>query len=291
MEIAERVMILRDGSKVATCKAKDTDDRKLSFLMTGQEISYSALTNDFNRERTILSVDRLSKKGNYRDISFDLHEGEVLGITGLLGSGRTELALSLFGMNPPDSGRIRIDGETVHLATNREAIARGIGYVPEDRLTLGLIMAQSVGNNVAITVLETLLAYFNLIDPGKQKAFIDQRISDLNIRVSDSEVAVNTLSGGNQQRVVIAKWIATRPKILILDAPTVGVDVAAKNGIYEIVKQLASNGIGIILISDEVPEVLSNCHRILLMRKGRVLGQYLPSEVSEKEMERKINEG
>ncbi len=291
MEIAERVMILRDGSKVATCKAKDTDDRKLSFLMTGQEISYSALTNDFNRERTILSVDRLSKKGNYRDISFDLHEGEVLGITGLLGSGRTELALSLFGMNPPDSGRIRIDGETVHLATNREAIARGIGYVPEDRLTLGLIMAQSVGNNIALTVLETLLTYFNLIDPGKQKAFIDQRISDLNIRVSDSEVAVNTLSGGNQQRVVIAKWIATRPKILILDAPTVGVDVAAKNGIYEIVKQLASNGIGIILISDEVPEVLSNCHRIFLMRKGRVVGQYLPSEVSEKEMERKINEG
>jgi simple sugar transport system ATP-binding protein len=291
MEIAERVTILRDGLKVATLDAKDIDNRKLSFLMTGEEISYSALTNDFNRELTILEVDRLSKKGNYRNISFDLHAGEVLGITGLLGSGRTELALSLFGMHPPDSGRIRINAETVHLATNQGAIARGIGYVPEDRLTLGLIMEQPVGSNIALTVLETLLTRFNLIDPGKQKAFIDQRISDLNIRVSDSEVAVNTLSGGNQQRVVLAKWIATQPKILILDAPTVGVDVAAKNGIYEIVKQLALNGIGIILISDEVPEVLSNCHRILLMRKGRVVGQYLPSEVSEKEMEQKINEG
>lgn len=291
MEIAERVTVLRDGLKVATFDAKDMDDRKLGFLMTGQEISYSALANGFNREKTILEVDRLSKKGNYRDISFDLHEGEVLGITGLLGSGRTELALSLFGMNPPESGQIRISGETVHLATNHEAIARGIGYVPEDRLTLGLIMEQSVGGNIALTVLETLLTRFNLIDSGKQKAFIDERISDLNIRVPDAEVAVNTLSGGNQQRVVLAKWIATQPKILILDAPTVGVDVAAKSGIYEIVKRLASHGIGIILISDEVPEVLSNCHRILLMRKGRLVGQYLPSEISEKELGQKINEG
>ncbi|UCE51023.1 MAG: sugar ABC transporter ATP-binding protein [Desulfobacterales bacterium] len=291
MEIAERVTILRDGLKVATFDAKDMDDHKLGFLMTGQEISYSALTNGFNREKTILEVDRLSKKGNYRDISFDLHEGEVLGFTGLLGSGRTELALSLFGMNPPESGQIRINGETVHLATNHEAIARGIGYVPEDRLTLGLIMEQPVGGNIALTVLKTLLTRCNLIDSGKQKAFIDQRISDLNIRVPDAEVAVNTLSGGNQQRVVLAKWIATHPKILILDAPTVGVDVAAKSGIYEIVKRLASHGIGIILISDEVPELLSNCHRILLMRKGRLVGQYLPSEISEKELGQKINEG
>ena len=194
-------------------------------------------------------------------------------------------------MNSPDSGQIRINGETVHLATNLEAIARGIGYMPEDRLTLGLIMEQSVGRNIALTILKTLLARFYLIDPGKQKAFIDQRISDLNIRVSDSDVAVNTLSGGNQQRVVLAKWIATQPKILILDAPTVGVDVAAKSGIYEIVKRLASHGMGIILISDEVPEVLTNCHRILLMRKGRLAGQYIPSEISEKEMEQQINEG
>jgi simple sugar transport system ATP-binding protein len=157
-------------------------------------------------------------------------------------------------------------------------------------LTLGLVMKQSVGNNIVLTVLQRLLNRLNLIENRKREVFIRERIGDLHIKVSSPDVPVNTLSGGNQQRVVLAKWIATRPKVLILDAPTVGVDVAAKAGIYDIVKRLAAEGVGILLISDEVPEVLSNCHRILLMRKGRVVGEYLAAEISEKELGQKVNE-
>ncbi len=291
MEIANRVTILRDGGKVGTYAASQIDDRKLSFLMTGQEVSYHPASNEFDPGRIVLEVDGLCKKGNYRDISFRLHAGEILGVTGLLGAGRTELALSLFGMNPPDSGHIRVNGEPADMVSNREAIAKGIGYVPEDRLTLGLVMEQPVGSNITLTILDTLLRAFHLIDPQKRRVFIDQRIADLKIKVSDTNVSVNTLSGGNQQRVVLSKWIATRPKILILDAPTVGVDVAAKSGIYEVIKRLASQGIGVILISDEISEVLCNCHRILTMRKGRISGSYLASEISEHDLGMKINEG
>jgi simple sugar transport system ATP-binding protein len=291
MEIAERVTVLRDGVKVGTYDAKAMDDRKLSYLMTGQEISYSSAKPEFNPDRIVLEVQGLSKKGNYRDISFRLRAGEILGVTGLLGSGRTELALSLFGMNPPESGLILVDGKGVTLTSNRQAIAEGIGYVSEDRLTLGLVMKQSVGNNIILTVLQRLLNRFSLIENQKRDVFIRERILDLHLKIGSPDIPVNTLSGGNQQRVVLAKWIATGPRVLILDAPTVGVDVAAKGGIYDIVKRLAAEGIGILLISDEVPEVLSNCHRILLMRKGRVVGEYMPAGISEEELGRKINEG
>jgi simple sugar transport system ATP-binding protein len=280
---------LRDGEKVGTYIARDIDDRKLSFLMTGQDICFQPIESDYNREKTILEVDRLSKRGNYSDISFSLHRGEVIGITGLLGSGRTELALSLFGLNPPESGQIRLNRKTVQLASNWEAIAAGIGYVPEDRMTLGLVMPQPVSSNITLAVLDTLVNKLHLIDPIKKQQFIEQRIAELNLKVADPDVAVNSLSGGNQQRVVLAKWIATEPKILILDSPTVGVDIAAKMGIYEIINRLALQGMGIILISDEVAEVYCNCHRILLMRKGRLAGEYTPSEISEYDLRQKIN--
>jgi len=289
MEIAERVTILRDGEKVGTYNAGDIDDRKLSFLMTGQDICFQPIESEYNQEKIILEVDRLSKRGNYSDISFSLHGGEVIGITGLLGSGRTELALSLFGMNPPDSGQIRLNGTTVHLISNWDAIAAGIGYVPEDRMTLGLVMPQSVSSNITLAVLDTLVNRLHLIDPIKKQQFIKQRIAELNLKVADPGVAVNSLSGGNQQRVVLAKWLATDPKILILDSPTVGVDIAAKLGIYDIINRLASQGMGIILISDEVAEVYCNCHRVFLMRKGRLVAEYLPSEISEYELGQKIN--
>lgn len=291
MEIAERVTILRDGMKVGTYAASEIDDRKLAYLMTGKEISYSSLTEDFNRGKVVLDVKNLKKKGNYRDVSFKVHEGEILGITGLLGSGRTELALSLFGMNPPDAGQIFVDGKSVRLHSNQEAISEGIGYLPEDRLTLGLVMDQPVGDNIILTVLERLLNRLNLIDENRRRSSVARGIDDLNIKVSEPGVPVNTLSGGNQQRVVLAKWLATRPKVLLLDSPTVGVDVAAKTGIYGIVRRLAENKMGIVLISDEVPEVLYNCHRILLMHKGRLVGEYLPHQTSEIELSQKINEG
>jgi simple sugar transport system ATP-binding protein len=238
----------------------------------------------------VLEVKNLSKQGDYDDISFRLHEGEILGITGVLGSGRTELALSLFGMNPPDSGEIFLEGESVRLRSNKEAIAKGISYVPEDRLSLGLVMEQPISRNVILTILEKLLNTLKLLDKEKTGTAVSRWIEGLHIRVGDVENPVTTLSGGNQQRVVLAKWIATDPKVFLLDSPTVGVDIAAKSGIYEIVKQLAAKGMGIMMISDEVPEVLYNCHRILLMRKGKLVGEFFPNQITEPELNRKINE-
>jgi simple sugar transport system ATP-binding protein len=290
MEIAERVTVLRDGEKVGVYKADEIDDRKLAFLMTSKEFDYTVHTAEFNRENTVLEVKNLSKQGNYRDISFQLHEGEILGLTGVLGSGRTELALSLFGMNQPDSGEVVLNGEIVHFATNKQAIAKGISYVPEDRLTLGLVMDQPIGNNVVLPIIEKLLNALKLIDKAQVQAAVKKWINALRIKVADPQDAVNTLSGGNQQRVVLAKWLATQPKVFVLDSPTVGVDIAAKHGIYETVKDLASQGMGILFISDEVSEVLYNCHRILLMRKGRLISEYFPNQISEQELSQKINE-
>ncbi len=289
MEIAERVTILRDGEKVGTYNGCDMNDRKLSFLMTGKDIDFHPVHPPHNSEKSILEVEHLSKRGNYSDISFALHKGELLGITGLLGSGRSELTLSLFGMNPPDSGQVRLNGQMVQFSSNWEAIAAGIGYLPEDRMTLGLVMGQSVSSNMTLAVLETLANRFHLIDPVKKRQFINQWITDLNLKMANPDAAVDSLSGGNQQRVVLAKWIATQPKVLILDSPTVGVDIAAKKGMYDIIHRLVLQGMSILLISDEVAEVYGNCHRILLMRKGRLMGEYLPSDISEIELGKKIN--
>ena len=290
MEIAQRVTVLRDGQKVGEYDAKELDDRKLAYLMTGKAFDYAIHAEDFNQHKPVLEVKNLSKTGNYHDISFSLYEGEILGVIGVLGSGRTELALSLFGMNPPDSGEISLDGTTVKLLSNKDAINKGIGYVPEDRLSLGLIMEQSINNNIILTIIEKLLNRFKLIDKNAAKSSVARWINDLQVKVSAPQDSVNTLSGGNQQRVVLAKWIATQPQVLLLDSPTVGVDIAAKSGIYEIIKELASKGMGILLISDEVPEVLYNCHRILLMRKGKIVGEYFPDKISEQELSQKINE-
>ncbi len=290
MEIAERVTVLRDGEKVGVYDVGDLDAPKVAYLMTGKEFDYTSHSEDFHQQRPCLEVCGLSKKGQYADVSLTIHEGEILGLIGVLGSGRTELALSLFGMNPPDSGDIVVDGTPVQLHSNKDAISYGIGYVPEDRLSLGLIMDQPIANNIILPIIEKLLNRFQLIETTKVQQSVNRWIQDLHIKISNPQDSVNTLSGGNQQRVVLAKWIATQPKTLLLDSPTVGVDIAAKSGIYDIVKQLAAQGMGILLISDEVPEVLYNCHRILLMRKGRLVGEYFPEHISEQELNQKINE-
>jgi simple sugar transport system ATP-binding protein len=222
-------------------------------------------------------------------VSFEVHAGEILGITGLLGSGRTELALSLFGMTQPDSGEIRIDGKPVRFATPRDAIENGMAYVSEDRLTLGLVLDQPISSNTVVTILDRLAGRLGLIDPRTRRDTVNNWVRDLSIKVSDPENPVKTLSGGNQQRVVLAKWMARNPRVLILDSPTVGVDISAKDGIYEIVKKLAGQGIAIIMISDEIPEVLYHSHRVLVMRAGRIAGDYVPFRSSEQELMEAVN--
>jgi simple sugar transport system ATP-binding protein len=289
LEIAERVTVLRDGVKVGTFAAETIDNRKLSHLMTGKAFEYHVQGRGAAASPVVLEVEGLGRDGDYHDVSFQLHAGEVVGLTGLLGSGRTELALSLFGMNPPDRGTIALEGRRILLNTNADAIRKGIAYVSEDRLTLGLILDQSITANITLTMLERIAGAFGLIRARARQTHVARWITELGIRVSNPDNPVRTLSGGNQQRVVLAKWMATNPHVLILDSPTVGVDISAKDGIYEIIRRLAREGVAVLMISDEIPEVLYHSHRVLVMREGRLTIDAPVENTSEDALRQAVN--
>ncbi|HAK45312.1 MAG TPA: lipase [Spirochaeta sp.] len=284
MEIAERVTVLRDGKKIGTWPANELDSRKLEFQMTGENFEYSHNQEVVNESEPLLRVEKLCRTDNFRNISFKVMPGEIVGITGLLGSGRTELAMSIFGMNPADSGSILLDGSKIKLDSVRKAVKHGIAYVPENRLVQGLIMEQSVSKNTVITIIERLLKKSGLINHGLKESRIEELVDKFKIKGPSVDAAVSTLSGGNQQRVVLAKWIATNPKLLILDGPTVGIDVAAKGSIHESIKQLAAEGLAVIVISDEVPEVMNSCHRIFVMNRGEFIQEFITRDVEEREI-------
>jgi simple sugar transport system ATP-binding protein len=290
MEIADRVTVLRDGAKVGEFPAREIDDRKLATLMTGKAYAYQPRPPaDFAASPAVLSVRHLSRAGQYADVSFDIRAGEIVGLTGLLGSGRTELALSLFGMNRPTSGEILLRGKPLALKTNAQAIEQGIAYVSEDRLNLGLVLEQPISSNILVTVLDKLVNGLGLVPQARRRATARRWIAELAIKAPQPEHAVRTLSGGNQQRVVLAKWMATQPRLLILDSPTVGVDIAAKDGIYDVVRALAAQGVAILLISDEIPEVFYHSHRVLVMRRGRIAGECVPHASTEEALQAAVD--
>ena len=289
LEIADRVTVLRNGEKVGTYPASGMTGDRLGELMTGKSFAYRTRKAKEAFGPTVLSVSRLTRTGDYRDIDFEVRAGEIVGITGRLGSGRTELALSLFGMNPPDAGEIHIRGERLVRHDTAEAIRRGVAYVSEDRLSLGLVMQQSIADNITLSVLDRLRARSGLIPPARRRAVVAAGIAELGIKTADPANAVRTLSGGNQQRVVLAKWLATRPSLLILDSPTVGVDIGAKDGIYAIVRALARQGLAVIMISDEIPEVFYHTDRILVMREGALIGEIVPAASSEDALRRTLD--
>jgi simple sugar transport system ATP-binding protein len=281
VEIAERVTVLRDGAKVGTFPAREIDDRRLSELMTGSAVEHRLVTRPIDDTKPVLEVRGATRAGEFDDVSLTLRRGEVLGLTGLLGAGRTELALALFGMTRLDAGKVLLEGKPLALRSNQDAIAAGIAYVSEDRLSLGLNLKQSIADNVSITVLDRLAGFLRLIAPERRAALALDWIDRLNVRAADASAPAQTLSGGNQQRIVLAKWLATRPKVLLLDSPTVGVDIRNKQGIYDIVRSLADEGVGILLISDEISEVYFNADRILHMRGGRIAEAFVPGAVTE----------
>ncbi len=287
-EVAERITVLRDGESVATLPRSELTNERLVSLMTGRTIAETRFSYAAERKPALLEVRSLSKRNNFQGITFRLSSGEILGLTGLIGSGRTELALALFGISPAESGEILVEGKSVRIASVQDAVRAGIAYVPENRLVEGLIMKQSVGDNVVAAVLERLLTSLRLIDPRKRAQKAAHWIAALDIRVADQGVAVQTLSGGNQQRVVVAKWLAAEPRILILDGPTVGIDVMAKSSIHAIIRELAAAGMGVLLISDEIPEVVNNCSRILLMRAGRIRLELSTDRVRPEELQRLV---
>ncbi len=290
LQVADRVTVLRDGKKVGTFPSGELDDEKLTHLMTGKKVTYLPFTPQIQAEQAVLEVRNLSKHGNFKDISFKLYPGEILGLTGLLGSGRTELALALFGVNQPDSGEIIFEGKPVRFGSIPEAMQAGISYVPEDRLVQGLVMNQSVGKNITLTTLDQLVNHLRLLDHHKVQASIKNWVSELSIKIPSVDSAAQTLSGGNQQRVVLAKWIATEPKVLILDGPTIGIDIAAKFSIHETIRALAQRGIAILLISDEVNEVYQNTNRLMVMHKGKITGEFVTAQTSLSQIQDFINQ-
>lgn len=289
-QIADRISVLRDGKMVGVFPSNEINEEKLTHLMTGKEVKYQSFNPKKNGSNPILEVRNLSRESEYEDITLELFPGEILGITGLLGSGRTEFALSLFGITQPDSGQILFEQQPVKIESVQDAMKLGIAYVPEDRLVQGLVNDQSVGDNLIITTIDSLVNRFKLLDKQSKRASIDRWISELNIKVPSIASPARTLSGGNQQRIVLAKWISTNPKILILDGPTIGIDVAAKFSIHEIIRELARKGIAIILISEEIPEVFNNCNRVLVMRKGCVIKEFKTSMTTEEEIQEFVNE-
>jgi simple sugar transport system ATP-binding protein len=290
-EISESIMVLRNGKKVIEGEAGEFDTTKLVYYMTGRQVdeSYYNYTPPANPQ-PLLKVDGLTLAGSFFDISFDLLPGEILGITGLLGSGRTELALALFGLHPAGGGNIYIKGVKARLTTIQDAIKYGIGYVPEDRLTEGLFLEQSIGRNVVVRTIDTLLGKAGLIDAAQLNNQISQWVNQLSIKTASPDLPVKTLSGGNQQRVVLAKWLASSPQILILNGPTVGVDVGSKSELHETMKNLARQGMSLIVISDDIPELMQTCNRILLMRRGRIVEEFNRQTITENELTAKLTE-
>jgi simple sugar transport system ATP-binding protein len=274
LQIAERVTVLRDGKKVGVYSSKELDDEKLTMLMVGRKLEYTPYTPALSDSRLLLEVRGLGRRGNFKDISFQVRSGEIVGIIGLLGSGRTELAMALFGVEPADQGKIYFEGQPVKIRSIQDALRLGIGCVPENRLLQGLIMPQGVDRNIVITIIDRLRNRLGLVHERDIRKSADDWVNSLAIKVPAIDAPVMTLSGGNQQRVVFSKWIATRPRLLILDGPTIGVDVAAKQAIHEIVRGLAAKGLGIILISDEVLEVFNNSNRVIVMHRGRQVAEF-----------------
>lgn len=268
--VADKFTVLRDGKYVGTYDKNDLNEEKLIRLMVGRDVTYEKVTSSVEIGETILEVKNLSKQGNFKDISLELRKGEVLGITGLVGSGRTELAQAIFGVNRPDSGTIKLYGKEIKVNSSNDALRNGIAYIPEARQTQGLILPQSVINNISLPSIRRMLNKFRLIDRKKEVSLAEEYVKRLDVRPAMPKLPVSNLSGGNQQKVVIAKWLATNPKLIIFDEPTNGIDIGAKAEIHKLIRKLADDGIGVIVISSELPEILAISDRIIVMRHGRI---------------------
>jgi ribose transport system ATP-binding protein len=271
--IANRVTVIRDGEYIDTLDmATATLDQVIS-RMVGRAIDTSARPENVRTDRPVLlTVENLSTKGLLTDVSFDLYEGEILGFAGLMGAGRTEVARAIVGADPRSSGTIRLRGKVINPRNAAEAAKLGIGYLSEDRKRYGLLLGHAVTSNVAISSLADKFSRFGIVDDRAiAKASTEQRT---NLRIKTPSVAqlVTNLSGGNQQKVVIARWLVKNSDVLIFDEPTRGIDVGAKDEIYHLLNRLAADGKSIIMISSELPEVLRLSHRIVVMSEGRVTG-------------------
>jgi simple sugar transport system ATP-binding protein len=270
--ISDRVTVLRNGSVEVTGTIDEVDEPSLVRAMTGRDVVVDRRVAAASLgEPPALEVTGLGRAAEFADVSFTVGRGEIVGLTGLLGSGRTEIAEAIFGMRPADTGTIAVHGRPVRVRSVADAIDAGIGYLPGDRLTQGVFLEQSIADNVVAGSIDLRTGRLDRLRRGEIAGTVADAVRDLRIKAPDVRAPVRGLSGGNQQRVVLAKWLVRAPRVLVLNSPTVGVDIGAKEEIMRILRERAAGGMGVLVISDDVPELVGVCHRVLVVRRGRVV--------------------
>lgn len=282
LSLADRITVLRDGEYVGTLDNSQgtVTKEQLVSMMVGRTLSAYYPKRASMLGETVLKVCKLCKKGVYQDISFELHKGEILGITGLVGAGRTEVVKSLFGALSYDSGELFLDGESIEVRTPRQAMDRGIAFIPENRKEEGLVLDASIQDNMMMAS-ESQVCTHGVMNRKKIHQFVRHSFESLDIRPAEPLKIARNFSGGNQQKAIIAKWIAINPKILILDEPTRGIDINAKAEIYKLMNRLVEEGMSIVMVSSEMPEIIGMCDRVLVMAEGRITGEFERKDFSQ----------
>jgi rhamnose transport system ATP-binding protein len=279
--ICDRISVFRDGKHISTRPRADVTEESLVREMVGRDPSDFFARSEHPEGEVLLRVDSLDLAGKFADVTFEVRRGEVLGFAGLVGAGRTDVALSLFGIDPADAGSIELEGETIDITSPHTALAHGIAYLSEDRRSLGLSLNQSVAANITLATLARYTTRMGLVDREAELADALALSERLDIRTPDMETPVENLSGGNQQKTMLAKWLNAQPKVLILDEPTRGIDVGAKADVHKYIDELARSGIAIIMISSDLPEVLAMSDRIAVMREGRLRAIFDKSDATQ----------
>lgn len=280
IEIGDRVTILRDGHYMRTAKVSDVTIDQIVTDMVGRELEQDENIQSCARDEVLLELEGLSRKGEFEDISFKLNKGEIIGLGGFVGAGRTEVLMALFGDKRLDAGQVKIEGKAVNMKKPIEAIRQGISLIPESRRDHALVPEMSVKENAQLVVIKNLIKKLFIHKKTSEDLMEDMR-KQYAIKAKKVSDSIMSLSGGNQQKVVIARWISNGPKILLCDEPTRGIDVGAKAEVYAILREIASQGIGIVVVSSELPELLSLCDRIIVMHEGKVTGELDRAEATE----------
>ncbi|MDR1978764.1 MAG: sugar ABC transporter ATP-binding protein [Synergistaceae bacterium] len=287
--ISDNITIFRDGKKVGDFESARLDEKSLAYHMTGRDVRYPRYRREAEAAAApLLAVKGLSKQGHYHDVSFEIRRGDILGLIGLLGSGRTELAMSLFGLNPPDTGVVAFEGKTARISSPVEAKRLGIALLPEDRGSQGLFRERGIRENITSTLLDRLAVGLRAIDAHREREIAEEGVKKLRIRAPGVETPVGTLSGGNAQKVVVAKWSAANPKLFIMDSPTVGIDIGSKAEIYEMVQSFAKGHMAVLFITDELEELMCNCNRVLVMANHRIIAALDEGDMEQPGAERRI---
>jgi ABC-type sugar transport system ATPase subunit len=280
-KISSRVIVMRDGRYVGSRQTSQSTERDLVAMMVGRDLTISSTQSRPNATEECLRVEGFSRHGVFGGIEFSVRKGEILGFSGLVGSGRTELARAVFGMDPRDGGRVFIDGRPVKVSRAHEAIRAGIAYLTEDRKELGLYLNMPIRDNLVAPILRRFSGLFGFMRKRLINAFSSRKVQEFSIVTPSALKKVGKLSGGNQQKCLVATWVGTDPKVIFLDEPTRGVDVASREDIYQKIGKLAASGVAVVLISSDLPELIRLCDRILVMHRGRIVGEMERRDFSE----------